>query len=263
MRRLLTFAAFLLILLTPVCILPVPVCAQRGGHGGGGSAGHGGFSGGHASGGGHSFGGGAVGGSHLGSSRGATHLAPRAGSYRGAGSRVLYGRSFSGRSGYGRPGYGRSGGTRFSIRTRPGFGSRYPYYGYYGYYDPYWWSEAGSSSDQDAADQRQLADQMNEENLEQQQALEGQDQDAYAPPRGPRAEPAREEARNEPQTVLVFRDQHQREIQNYAIADGLIWNFTAARTEKIPLAVIDIPATIRANDDRGVDFRLPIDGEGQ
>ena len=36
MRRLLTFAAFLLILLIPVCILPVPVCAQHGGHGGGG-----------------------------------------------------------------------------------------------------------------------------------------------------------------------------------------------------------------------------------
>ena len=105
---------------------------------------------------------------------------------------------------------------------------------------------------------------MNEENLEEQQALEGQDQDAYAPPRGPRARTSQaKKARNEPQTVLVFRDQHQREIQNYAIVDGMIWNFTAARTEKIPLAAIDIPATIRANDDRGVDFRLPSDGEGQ
>lgn len=179
-----------------------------------------------------------------------------------AGSRALYGRAGYERSGYGRSGYGRSGGTRFSIRTRPGYRYGYPYYGYYGYYDPYWWWDSGSSTDQDEADQRQMADQMNQENLDEQQAL--QDQDAYAQPRrGPRAQPAVEEARNEPQTVLVFRDQHQREIQNYAIVDGLIWNFTAARTEKIPLAVIDIPATIKANDDRGVDFRLPSDGEGQ
>jgi len=49
---------------------------------------------------------------------------------------------------------------------------------------------------------------------------------------------------------VVFRDQHQREIQNYAIADGLIWNFTTARTEKIPLAVIDIPPRLKRNDDR-------------
>ncbi|MFZ0478285.1 MAG: hypothetical protein WAL71_03975 [Terriglobales bacterium] len=258
MRRLPTFAAFLLILLVPVCILTVPVCAQRGGHGGGGSGGHGGFSGGgHVSASGHSFGGGGISGSHLGSSMG-----PRSASRGYVGSGVAGSRSFYGRSGYGRPGYGRSGGTRFTIRTRPGYRYGYPYYGYYGYYDPYWWSDSGSSSDQDDAGQRQLANQMNQDNLDEQQTL--QDQDAYAQPmRGPRGQSAREEARNEPQTVLVFRDQHQREIQNYAIADGLIWNFTTARTEKIPLAVIDIPATIKANDDRGVDFRLPSDGEGQ
>ena len=93
-----------------------------------------------------------------------------------------------------------------------------------------------------------------------------QDQDAYARPMPrPRAsQPVSEpHAQNEPATVLVFRNGQQREIQNYAIVDGLLWNFTPSRTEKIPLAVLDIQATIKANDDRGVDFRLPGTGEGQ
>ncbi len=104
---------------------------------------------------------------------------------------------------------------------------------------------------------------MNEENLEEQQTLNQQDQDAYAPPAGG-MRPAREErAQADPATVLVFRNGQQREIQNYAIIDGMLWNFTGSRTERIPLAVLDIPATVRANDDRGVDFHLPGTGEGQ
>ena len=59
------------------------------------------------------------------------------------------------------------------------------------------------------------------------------------------------------------RRKQQREIQNYAIVDGMLWNFTGSRTERIPLAVLDIPATVRANDIRGVDFHLPGTGEGQ
>ncbi len=107
---------------------------------------------------------------------------------------------------------------------------------------------------------------MNAENLQEQQALRQQDQDVYARPMPrPRPAPAQasQQATNEPTTILVYRDEHQREIQNYAIVDGLLWNFTAQRAEKIPLAVIDIPATIKANEDRGVEFHLPLSGEGQ
>ncbi len=158
-------------------------------------------------------------------------------------------------------------GSGYGFRHRLGYG--YPYYGYpyYGYYDPFlysWWWDSGSSSDQDYAQQQQMAEQMNEENLEEQQMLDQQDQDAYAP-RGPHyPQPGRQEtARNDPATVLVFRNGQQREIQNYAIVDGMLWNFTGSRTERIPLAVLDIPATVRVNDDHGVDFHLPGTGEGQ
>ncbi|MGB9235226.1 MAG: hypothetical protein WCC04_12500 [Terriglobales bacterium] len=248
MRRLLTFAAFLLI------ISVVPVYAQHGGggsHGGGGGS-HGGFSGGHGSSGGH-----------------ATVMGHSSGGFVGARAGVAGGSHFgpAGHAGYGYRGFrGNRYGFGYGFRNRWGYG--YPYYGYpyYGYYDPYWWWDSGSSYDDDQAQQQQMAGQMNEENLEEQQMLQQQDQDAYAQrrpvPRDP--QPSRQEtARNDPATVLVFRNGSQREIQNYAIVDGMLFNFTAARTERIPLAVLDIPATVKANDDRGVDFRLPGTGEGQ
>jgi len=66
-----------------------------------------------------------------------------------------------------------------------------------------------------------------------------------------------------PATVLVFRDQHRQEIQNYAIVGQTLWTFAPQRTQKIPLSELDIPATQKANDERGVDFRLPAAREGQ
>lgn len=70
------------------------------------------------------------------------------------------------------------------------------------------------------------------------------------------------EARNrprdqEPQTALVFRDQHVEEVRNYAIAGGTLWVLNEQAAKKIPLAQLDIPATVKMNDDRGVDFQLP------
>ena len=255
MRRIVTFAAFLLI------ISVVPVCAQHGGYGGGGGS-HGGFSGGgHGGFGGH----GAMGGHSVGGSFSGSHAGFAGGGF-GGGSHFGPG----GHAGFGPRGFrGNRFGNGYRFRNRWGYG--YPYYGYpyYGYYDPFldsWWWDSGSSFDQDYAQQEQMAEQMNEENLEEQQMLNQQDQDAYAR-RAPRArdpQPSREEtAKNDPATVLVFRNGQQREIQNYAIVDGMLWNFMATRTERIPLAVLDIPATVRANDERGVDFHLPGTGEGQ
>ena len=59
------------------------------------------------------------------------------------------------------------------------------------------------------------------------------------------------------ETVLVFRDRHSEEIQNYAITGNTLWVFTQERGRKIPIAELDVPATAKANADRGIDFRLP------
>ena len=60
---------------------------------------------------------------------------------------------------------------------------------------------------------------------------------------------------NEP-SVLVFRDGHRQEISNYAIMGQTVYVFDK-RTRKISFADLDVPATVKANDDRGLEFRIP------
>jgi hypothetical protein len=61
----------------------------------------------------------------------------------------------------------------------------------------------------------------------------------------------------QPVTVLVFKDGHKLEIKNYAIQGSTLFNFDDKGPRKIALADIDVPATVSANDDHGVDFRVP------
>lgn len=58
-------------------------------------------------------------------------------------------------------------------------------------------------------------------------------------------------------TELVFRDKHTEEIQNYAIVGPTLWVLTAERARKIPLSDLDLSASKKANEDRGVEFDLP------
>ena len=57
-------------------------------------------------------------------------------------------------------------------------------------------------------------------------------------------------------TVLVFRDGHHQEVINYAIMGQTVYVFDTHR-QKIALGDLDVPATIKMNDDRGVEFQLP------
>lgn len=61
-------------------------------------------------------------------------------------------------------------------------------------------------------------------------------------------------------TILVFRDGSHREIRNYALMGNGIYDLSVKPGQgkmKILLADLDIPATIAANDQRGIDFKLP------
>jgi len=42
-----------------------------------------------------------------------------------------------------------------------------------------------------------------------------------------------------------------------------LWVFGERRTQKIPVADLDLPATAKANDERGVEFRMPGENQGQ
>ena len=70
--------------------------------------------------------------------------------------------------------------------------------------------------------------------------------------------PTKPEAQ-EPQipTVLVFKDGHQLEVTNYAIVGNTLYDVSGGRTKKVALAELDLPATVKQNDQRGLDFRVP------
>ena len=61
----------------------------------------------------------------------------------------------------------------------------------------------------------------------------------------------------QPSTFLVFKDGHQLEVANYAIVSQTLYDLTPGHPRKIALADLDLPATERQNDDRGVTFQLP------
>src|SRR5271157_5727782 len=83
---------------------------------------------------------------------------------------------------------------------------------------------------------------------------------AQEPPAQPQPIPqeqsvVRDAKPNEP-SVLIFRDGHKRGVTNYAIMGQTVYVFDRG-TQKIALADLDVPATIKANDDRGLEFKLP------
>jgi hypothetical protein len=63
-------------------------------------------------------------------------------------------------------------------------------------------------------------------------------------------------------TILVFRDGHRLEISNYAIQGETLYNLGAAGPRKIKLADLDLDKTMKLNDERGNEFRLPKSARG-
>jgi hypothetical protein len=65
-----------------------------------------------------------------------------------------------------------------------------------------------------------------------------------------------------PPTAFIFRDGHHEESSDYSIISGVIyarddyWS-TGSWSRQIKLSQLDLPATIKANQDRGVLFRVP------
>jgi len=62
-------------------------------------------------------------------------------------------------------------------------------------------------------------------------------------------------------TVLVFKDGHQLEVENYAIVGNTLYDLTEGRSHKIALADLDLTATSKQNEERGTDFQLPASSE--
>lgn len=155
--------------------------------------------------------------------------------------------------------------SRPSFGTSPGFGGRphhrprfpqnsvgyygVPYYGYYGngYYDD--GAQAANYSPEE--DYNVGPTIMDRRGGYVPPAPEQRREDAgsYAAPPDP--------APDSPPTVLVFKDGHQLEVENYAIVGTTLYDLTEGHRRKVPLAELDLTATSKQNDDRGIDFHLP------
>jgi cell division protein FtsB len=134
------------------------------------------------------------------------------------------------------------------------------YFGYYGYsaydsgystadYSPaYDYYASANAAQNDMAQQQQDIDRLEDEVARLREQREPRDA-----PR-PQAENTSEVSTP---TLLIFRDKHTQEVQNYAIVGGTLWIFGEQRATKLPLSWLDIEATTQANDDRGVDFQVP------
>jgi hypothetical protein len=224
MRRLFVVAALVAVLNT------VPLFGQmRGGHAGA-SFGRG-FSSSHRSGfvgGGFGFGRGGFGGSRFSPGRGAFVTRGRPFFFRGRS--AFIGGPFFGGSFYWGPDYYN------------------PYYGY-----PYAYSAPVAApptyySDQydDHSDLRRDIDELNGKIDHLQRDVE----------RGVPRPPARQEAVRQ-FTMLVFKDKHKEEVQNYAVVGGTLWILDEKKASKVPLEDLDLDATTRLNDERGVEFEVP------
>ena len=94
--------------------------------------------------------------------------------------------------------------------------------------------------------------------VRQQQAAERQQYALNTPTETPRPIPATRPRPEPPAppTVLVFRDGHQSEVHNYAVVGQTLWIFSEERARKVPLADLDLDATRKANEERGVEFAV-------
>ncbi len=70
------------------------------------------------------------------------------------------------------------------------------------------------------------------------------------------ADPPTPETPQEP-TLLILKDGHKIEVGNYAIVGATLFDLTPGHARKVPIADLDLDATRKENDDRGVIFRLP------
>ncbi len=57
--------------------------------------------------------------------------------------------------------------------------------------------------------------------------------------------------------ILVFRDGRRQEVAQYLISNAILYAYTAGQAFSIPLARLDLAATLELNRQRGISFLVP------
>lgn len=71
------------------------------------------------------------------------------------------------------------------------------------------------------------------------------------------ARPASSSADSSNPTTLIFKDGHEVEVDNYAVAGKTLYDLTPGSSQKIALSDLDLSATEKQNHDHGAMFELP------
>ncbi len=107
---------------------------------------------------------------------------------------------------------------------------------------------------------KQLRDELavrQEAPLEERTAVRETAPRPVAPKPAARAPAVAQPEEKSPTTILVFRDGHKVETQNFAIIGQTLWIYTAQDSKGVPIADLDLAATKRVNAERGVVFQPP------
>jgi hypothetical protein len=137
------------------------------------------------------------------------------------------------------------------------FHKRYAAYWWpYGYSYPLFWDTYDTSGNVYNQQNQQLQSEVDQLSDEVER-LRAERAEASAPPPPRRAQAQPETPEKVQPTTLVFRDGKTQQVENYAIAGGTLWVFGEQRSRKIPLSELDVSATQKANEERGVSFHVP------
>ncbi len=142
----------------------------------------------------------------------------------------------------------------------PNYGNYFSY-PLYPYYYPLFGGDDSSSYQQAPAasapeEDSGLSDQVAELTNQVQMLQEEQATRDYLRPPATQTRPTASEEKPL-STVLVYRDGHQLEVQNYALMGNTVWVLGDQTTRKIPLNDLDLDVTEKLNADRGVQFVAP------
>lgn len=149
-------------------------------------------------------------------------------------------------------------GHRFVHRNFYPYYSWYPGYGYYG--GPMWdWQDSSYASrfNDDSDARYQTVSEINRLSDEVQQLREEREYSQAAVQPAPAPAPQAVQAKEDLPVVVVFLDRHIQEVKNYAVANEMLVVLDGNRRTKYSLADIDLAATMKLNDERGVDFEIP------
>ncbi len=134
---------------------------------------------------------------------------------------------------------------------RPVFGTAYVPYAYpYPVYEDENYDESVSN---DIQAQRAYESRLQQADEDYRKDLNTRQEPLERPQEQASAQPVADQ----PSTVLIFKDGHQVEVGNYAIVGTTLYELNDGRSKKVQLADLDLPATVKENDDRGVEFQVP------